>query len=74
MTIAEYLIKCINNGLLSKERPGYVNGMGELWKFVPDRKYGPGILINFITGNVLSVAELSDREIDYSYNDWQVVS
>ena len=73
MTIAEYLIKCINNGELRSDRAGYVRGMGENWKFVPDRKYGPGTLVNLTSGNILSVAELSDRQIDYSYNDWAVL-
>jgi len=74
MTIAEYLIKCVNNGYLRMDRVGLVQGMGEFWKFIPDRKYGPGILVNTVTGNVLSVAELSDRTIDTEYNDWRAVS
>ena len=73
MTIAEYLIKCIRNGLLSIHTHGYVHGMGEVWKFVPDRKYGPGILVNTVSGSILSVAEISAREIDQSYNDWEVI-
>ena len=64
MTIAEYL---------SMDRKCFVRGMGETWEFVPNRKYGPGILINTITRNILSVAELSDREIDKDYNDWTVL-
>lgn len=73
MTIAEYIIKCIRNGELRSDRPAYIKGMGEVWKFIPDKVYGPGILINSITGNVLSVAEISDRVIDTQYNDWAVL-
>lgn len=73
MTIAEYLIKCINSGYLRSDRKSIVRGMGEVWEFIPNRKYGPGILINALTGSVLSVAELSDRTIDFSNNDWEVV-
>ena len=74
MTIADYLIKCVNNGYLRMDRAGLVQGMGEVWKFIPDRKYGPGILINTASGSVLSVAEISDRSIDVDYNDWRVLS
>jgi hypothetical protein len=73
MTIADYLIKCLNNGHLRSDRTSLVRGMGETWKFVPDYKYGPGILVNTITGNILSVAEISDRQIDFNNNDWEVV-
>lgn len=73
MTIADYLIKCINSGLLRFDRKGLVKGMGETWEFVPDRKYGPGILVNTVSGTILSVADISLREIDFSNNDWQVV-
>lgn len=73
MTIAEILIKFIKNGQLRADKPAYVVGMGETWKFIPDRVYGPGILVNNITGNVLSVAEISDRVIDPQYNDWAVL-
>jgi hypothetical protein len=73
MTIAEYIMKCLNNGHLRSDRTAFVKGMGEIWRFVPDRKYGPGVLVNTITGNLLSVAELSDREIDFSFNDWEVM-
>lgn len=73
MTIAEYLIKCMNSGYLRMDRKSFVRGMGEIWEFVPNRKYGPGILINTVTNNILSVAELSDRLIDKDYNDWTVV-
>lgn len=73
MTIAEYLIKCINSGYLRSDRKSLLRGMGEIWEFIPDRKYGPGILINTLTGSLLSVAELSDRVIDSSNNDWVVV-
>jgi len=73
MTIADYLIKCINNGELSNSRPGYLRGMGENWKFIPHFKYGPGILVNNVTNSVMSVAEISDRFIDPEYNDWAVV-
>lgn len=73
MTIAEYLIKCINSGQLRSDRKSLVRGMGETWEFIPDRKYGPGILVNTLTGSILSVAELSDRVIDFSNNDWEVV-
>lgn len=73
MTIADYLIKSMNNGSIRSDRPSFVKGMGEVWKFIPDNKYGPGILVNSITGNILSVAEISTREIDYNYNDWEVM-
>ena len=73
MTIAEYLIRCMNSGYLRMDRKCFVRGMGETWEFVPNRKYGPGILINTITHNILSVAELSDRVIDKDYNDWTVL-
>lgn len=74
MTIADYLIKCVNNGYLSMNRTGIVEGMGETWKFIPDKKYGPGILVNTVSNTMLSVAELSDRVIDAEYNDWRVVT
>jgi hypothetical protein len=73
MTIAEYLIKCLNNGHLRSDRTAFVKGMGEVWKFVPDRKFGPGVLVNTITGSLLSVAEISDRIIDPANNDWEVL-
>lgn len=73
MTIADYLIKCVNSGQLRSDRNGYVRGMGETWEFVPDRKYGPGMLINTISGTILSVADISSREIDFSNNDWEVL-
>lgn len=73
MTIADYLIKCVNSGQLRSDRNGLVRGMGETWNFVPDRRYGPGILVNTVTGNILSVADISLREIDYANNDWEVV-
>lgn len=73
MTIAEYLIKCMNSGYLRMDRKSFVRGMGEIWEFAPNRKYGPGILTNTVTNNILSVAELSDRLIDKDYNDWTVV-
>ena len=73
MTIAEYIIKCFNNGELRSDRVGYIRGMGENWKFVPDRKYGPGYLVNITTSSILSVAEISDRKIDVEYNDWAVL-
>lgn len=72
MTIAEYLIKCINSGYLRMDRTGLVQGMGEIWKFIPNKKYGPGVLVNVVSGTLLSVAELSDRVIDPEYNDWHV--
>ena len=73
MTIAEFIIKSIHNGELRSDRSGYIRGMGENWKLVPDRKYGPGYLVNLGTGSILSVAEISDRKIDLDYNDWQVL-
>jgi hypothetical protein len=73
MTIAEILINFIKSGQLRADKPAFVAGMGEVWKFIPDRVYGPGILVNNITGNVLSVAEISDRVIDPQYNDWAVL-
>jgi len=73
MTIAEYIIKCFNNGELRPDRVGYIRGMGENWKLVPDRKYGPGYLVNLCTNSILSVAEISNRKIDLEYNDWQVL-
>ena len=72
MTIAEYLIKCINSGYLRMDRTGLVQGMGEIWKFIPNKKHGPGVLVNVVSGTLLSVAELSDRVIDPEYNDWHV--
>lgn len=74
MTIADYLIKCLNTGKLRSDRVSYIKGMGEVWKFIPNNKYGPGILVNNLTGSVMSVAEISDRVIDFSYNDWEVVN
>jgi len=73
MTIAEYIINCINKGELRLDRTGYLRGMGQNWKFLPNRKYGPGVLVNLDTENILSVAEISDRIIDPLYNDWQVL-
>lgn len=73
MSISDYLIKCVNNGYLRMDREGLVQGMGEVWRFIPNRKYGPGVLINRITGTVLSAAECSDRTIDADYNDWRVL-
>lgn len=73
MTIAEYLIKSINSGYIRSDRKSRIKGMGEEWEFIPDRKYGPGILKNVITGSILSVAEISDREIDLNNNDWEVI-
>ena len=74
MTIADYLIKCINGGYIRMERSCFVQGMGEVWRFVPNRKYGPGILVNTVSGTIISAAELSDRVIDLSYNDWRVIT
>jgi hypothetical protein len=71
MTIADYLIKQINAGNLRTDRPSTVKGMGEVWSFYPDKKYGPGYLVNKLTGSIMSVAEISDRVIEY--NDWQIV-
>lgn len=73
MTIADYLIKQINNGSIKMNHPSKVYGMGEKWDFIPDRKYGPGHLINSLTGTILSVADISLREIDANNNDWQVI-
>jgi hypothetical protein len=73
MTIAEYLIKNINSGNLRFDRKARVKGMGEMWEFIPDRKFGPGILKNVLTGNILSVADISTREIDFDNNDWEIV-
>lgn len=73
MTIAEYLIKQINNGNLRMDRTSILFGLGETWRFYPNKKYGPGHLVNALTGSVLSVAEISDREIDSSNCDWQLV-
>jgi len=78
MSIADYLISHVNHGHLRMDRPGYVAGMGVLWKFIPDRKYGLGILINELSGTVLGAAELADRQIPDSVTerdifDWQVI-
>jgi len=73
MTIAEFIIKSIHNGELRSDRSGYIRGMGENWRFTPDRKYGPGYLTNLNTSSILSVAEISDRKIDVEYNDWQIL-
>ena len=79
MSIAEYLINRVNHGHLRMDRPGYVAGMGVLWKFIPDRKYGPGILVNELSETVMGAAELADRQIpDYITEkdlfDWQVIT
>jgi len=73
MTICDFIIKSINTGELRSDRSGYIRGLGENWKFVPDRKYGPGYLVNITTNSILSVAEISDRKIDMEYNDWAVL-
>lgn len=72
MSIAEYLIKQINNGNLKMDRETRLFGMGEHWIFVPHKKYGPGHLVNELTGSVVSVAEISDRQIDWDNNDWSL--
>lgn len=71
-TIADYIIKNVNSGYLRMDRKSLIYGMGERWEFIPDRKYGPGILVNTITRNILSVAEISAREIDPEFNDWAI--
>lgn len=72
MTIADYLIKQINAGNIRTDRPTTVKGMGEVWNFIPNKKYGPGHLVNKLTGSIMSVSEISERVIDYNNNDWQV--
>ena len=42
MTISDFIIKSIHNGDLRSDRSGYIRGMGENWRYTPDRKYGPG--------------------------------
>lgn len=73
-TIADFLIQCVNGVSANRRRqPFWVRGMGEIWKFIPDQKYGPGYLVNYSTGSVMGVAELSDRVIDPANNDWGVI-
>ena len=71
MTIADYLIKQVNIGNLRMDKPSKVQGMGETWDFIPNRKYGPGHLVNTFTGSILSVADISLREIDGG--EWRIV-
>ena len=73
MTISDFIIKSIHNGDLRSDRSGYIRGMGENWRYTPDRKYGPGYLTNLTSNSFLSVAEISDRQIDPDYNDWAVL-
>lgn len=75
MTIAQFIIDCFRSGQMNPHRPSYMFGMGELWKFIPDTVYGPGILVNALTGSVLGVAEISDRPAFLEgINDWRVIS
>ena len=67
MTIADYLIKNVRNGNFSTTNKTTIKGMGETWIFIPNRTWQPGILKNAVTGSVMGVAELYDREVDNSW-------
>jgi hypothetical protein len=67
MTIADFLIKNVRNGNLSTSQRTTIKGMGETWTFVPNRTWQPGVLKNVLTGSIMSVSELYDREVDNSW-------
>ena len=67
MTIADFLIKNVRAGNLSTSHPGLVQGMGETWKFYPDKFYQPGYIKNVSTGSIMGTVELYDREADSSW-------